>query len=247
MLALDLPPDKTAQSDRIRSDWYLAPVLSFSPAGEPFWQDARTGPVGPGSVQGADAGRTDAARARPMPSAVVAEPWRVAVADTARPARGQPGTHVARRSRARLETDGHTSIYRYQRFISGKSEPEEPAIFLRICESDWQDMVTNIETFCAFLQRIIFIHGDDVLKIECLCRFGSDSKSAHDLTSVYSVEKVAVVDEEARAATSFCTEPHKHHVETEDLHVFDPLAARTLHGELELWAVGGFVHGHAAR
>ena len=45
----------------------IALAAMFSPAGDPFGQDARTGPVGPGPGRGADAGLTDAARARPRP------------------------------------------------------------------------------------------------------------------------------------------------------------------------------------
>ena len=70
-----------------------------SPAGDPFGHDARTGPVGFGPVRGADARRTDAARARPRPLALVTEPWRVPMEAPARPAREPPDLHVSRRDR----------------------------------------------------------------------------------------------------------------------------------------------------
>ena len=75
----------------------IALAATRSPAGDSFGQDARTGPVGPGPVQGADAGRTDAARARFMVGSVVAEPWCEEVALPARPAREQPGLYVVSR------------------------------------------------------------------------------------------------------------------------------------------------------
>lgn len=83
----------------------------------------------------------------------------------------------------------------------------------------------NVETVCAFLNRVIFIHSDDILKTEYLCCFVSNLEGAHDLASVHTVEKVAVVDKEAWADTSPCAKPHEHHVEAEDLHVFDAFAA----------------------
>ena len=47
---------------------------------------------------------------------------------------------------------------------SSESESEKPAVFLRVCEHDREDMVMNVETFCSFLERVIFVHGDDVLE-----------------------------------------------------------------------------------
>ena len=55
----------------------------------------------------------------------------------------------------------------------------------------------NIETFRTFFERVIFVHGDDILKTERLRRFGSNFESTHDLAPVHAVEKVAVVDKEA--------------------------------------------------
>ncbi len=57
----------------------------------------------------------------------------------------------------------------------------------------------NVETFCGFLERIVFVHGDDVLKTELFRRFRSDFQGADDLTAVHAIEEMAVVDEEAGA------------------------------------------------
>ena len=62
-------------------------------------------------------------------------------------------------------------------------------------------------------------------KPELLRRFGSNFKGAHDLASVHAVEEMAVVNKEAGADAAFCAEAHEHHVEAEDLHVLDALAA----------------------
>ena len=83
----------------------------------------------------------------------------------------------------------------------------------------------NVEIFRFFLERIVFVHSDDVLETEFFCCFSSDSEGADNLAAVHAIEEMAVVDEEAGADAAFGAEAHEHHVEAEYLHVLDTFAA----------------------
>ena len=100
----------------------------------------------------------------------------------------------------------------------------------------------NVGTFRGFLERVVFVHGYNVLETELFRCFSADFESADNLTTVYTVEEMAVVDKETGADATLGTETHEHHVETENLHVLYALAAGTLHRELELGAKIGRAH-----
>ena len=95
----------------------------------------------------------------------------------------------------------------------------------------------NSKTFRGFLERVVFVHSDDVLEPEFFRCLGSDFEGADNLTAVHSVEEVAVVDEKAGPGATLGAQAHEHHVEAEDLHVLDALATLALHRELELRTV----------
>lgn len=73
--------------------------------------------------------------------------------------------------------------------------------------------------------HLILVHRDDVLKTEALGPFGAELEGLGGLAAVDAVEQVAVVDQEAWTDAPLAAELHEHHVEAEDLHLADTLAA----------------------
>ena len=108
---------------------------------------------------------------------------------------------------------------------ASKSEPKQTAVFAGIGENHGQNVFFEIKAFDLLFERIVLVHRDDVLKTQLICRFCSNFEGADNLPAIDAVEEVAVVNKKAGADASFRAKPHEHHVEAEDLHVFDPLAA----------------------
>ena len=107
-------------------------------------------------------------------------------------------------------------------------------------------MVIEIEAIDGFFKGVVFIHRHDVLKTKFLRNLRTQAQGADHLPAVNTVEQVAVMDQEAGSYLPLVAQAHKHHVEAEDLHVLDALAALTLHRKLEDWTIRGFVDCHAA-
>ena len=95
----------------------------------------------------------------------------------------------------------------------------------------------NIEIINGFLDRIIFIHGDDVLKPEFFRYISANFQGTDNLTTIHTVEEVAIVNKEAGTDAALGAEVHEHYIEAEYLHVLDAFAARTLHRKLKLGTI----------
>ena len=55
-----------------------------------------------------------------------------------------------------------------------ETEAKQPAVFLGISQDCWEHMVPKVKTGDDFLERIIFVHGDDVLKAQFRGGFCAD-------------------------------------------------------------------------
>ena len=75
------------------------------------------------------------------------------------------------------------------------------------------------------------------MKAEFFGSFRTDFECLGDLSSINTVEKMAIVNEKSRTNSSLRAKAHEHHVEREYLHVLDSFASRALDVELENWSV----------
>src|SRR3972149_3498503 len=110
-----------------------------------------------------------------------------------------------------------------------ETESKEAAVFLGIGQRDGQHMFPEVETVNLLLERIVFVHRNDVLEAQFFRGFGPDLQGADNLAAIDAIEEVAVVDQESGAYATLGAETHEHHVEAENLHVLDALATGTLH------------------
>ena len=126
-----------------------------------------------------------------------------------------------------------------------ETEAKQPAVFLGISQDRREHVVPKVETGDGLLERIVFIHRDDVLKAQLRGGFRADFQRAYQLPAINTVEEMAVVDQDSWPQTAAGTQTHQHHVEAENLHVLDALAAGALHRKLKYGPIGCFLHGHA--
>src|SRR3989344_981495 len=123
---------------------------------------------------------------------------------------------------------------------------EQDAFVGGVGQARGKHMVVEVKAGDRFLEGVVFVHRHDVLKTKLLLNLRAKAQGADHLSAVNAVEQVAVMDQEAGPYLPLVAQAHKQHVEAENLHVLDALAALALHRKLEHRPVGGFVDGHAA-
>ena len=81
---------------------------------------------------------------------------------------------------------------------SSETQSKETAIVNGICDACWQDMIVDIEAALETLGRNgVRVHRHDVLEAKVFGFFRTKLKRFSNLTFVHTIEKMAIVDQEA--------------------------------------------------
>ena len=78
-----------------------------------------------------------------------------------------------------------------------KSDTKQAVVFRCIGQFNRKDIIAKIESLFCFLESLILIHGDDILKPKFLCCLCSNTQRSCYLSSILAIKQMTVVEQKS--------------------------------------------------